>query len=561
MTVCRTKLRHFCHQTLLAMSVGFLVSKPLHAAAYELNTLNICDKQVSHTERLRISPVARPPFMRLFKEPGFKTPTRRISDSSKGVVVKPAGNPAPSWNIDESLLLLYRYAEDSTVQILLLDGQNYEEKQVLNLPDLASENLFWSHTDRAIAYFVSDSGDDAGQLIQLNIESMQRSVIADFAPMCQQAGFSANEGVLAKPSFDDNLFGYRCGIDRGKSLAIAYNRQSNDLHSLRIGSGEKIAADSAPSPSPDANHFWLHGQLFDAKLQLLRTIDSGDPSAAHTLAQRLNGENVLFQVADKPSPRGCNGDLWDGIGLIVEHSLAEDQCKPFINQTDSYGGVPEGTELFASAYRSPNWMAMATVGYEDIDFLTNKAPAPLLTSEIYLVNTRADRVRVCRLAHHRSFGDAARNASYDPSLGSPNVTLSPTATRVLFASDWYDSGFVDTYVLELPTFTLYSLAGRWVDEFSPSVVTEFVQRGEKLEFVRVDDNADSSNGIQTTGSGEISGNKIQLEYVVAVSDVRKVPGICDATITGKGAGNAKNIVLSCQDNYFGRFRTTLIRER
>jgi hypothetical protein len=36
--------------------------------------------------------------------------------------------------------------------------------------------------------------------------------------------------------------------------------------------------------------------------------------------------------------------------------------------------------------------------------------------------------------------------------GEPQVTISPSGTRLIFASDWENSDTVDTYVVELPAF-------------------------------------------------------------------------------------------------------------
>jgi len=59
---------------------------------------------------------------------------------------------------------------------------------------------------------------------------------------------------------------------------------------------------------------------------------------------------------------------------------------------------------------------------------------------------------VCRLAHHRSTGKLAQSGEYNGYLGEPHVTISPSGTRLLFGSDWYDSGSVDSYVIELPLY-------------------------------------------------------------------------------------------------------------
>jgi hypothetical protein len=228
-----------------------------------------------------------------------------------------------------------------------------------------------------------------------------------------------------------------------------------------------------------------------------------------------------------------------------------------INQTDNYPVTPQGTEVFASAYRSPAWLAMSSVGYNDLEYFSNKQFAPLLFSEIYLVDTSDKNADICRLAHHRSFGRAANNASYDPVLGEPNVTISPTATRVLFSSDWYDSGLVDTYVLELPSFSRFNLGGQWADYNNEAIKTDFIQRGEKITFTRTIPSATKDPDIITTGSGEINGSKLALEYVVQATKNRKISGTCSSTLSGQ----AETIELECRDSYYGRSKTALVKVR
>ena len=95
---------------------------------------------------------------------------------------------------------------------------------------------------------------------------------------------------------------------------------------------------------------------------------------------------------------------------------------------------------------------MSSVGYDQFEWFTNKRKAPTLFSEIYLVNTDPENEEVCRLAQHRSFGKKATRGGYKPYFGEPHATISPSGTRVLFGSDWYDSGAVNAYVIELPGY-------------------------------------------------------------------------------------------------------------
>jgi len=76
--------------------------------------IELCGNLVTHQNRVTVKPVARPPYFKAFKEPAFATRTMRISDSDKGQVNKPAGNPAQAWNSDESRLLLHRYGAQKT---------------------------------------------------------------------------------------------------------------------------------------------------------------------------------------------------------------------------------------------------------------------------------------------------------------------------------------------------------------------------------------------------------------------------------------------------------------
>ena len=72
----------------------------------------------------------------------------------------------------------------------------------------------------------------------------------------------------------------------------------------------------------------------------------------------------------------------------------------------------------------------------------------MLEQELYLANTDEDNRTVCRIAHHRATGRRGSIGYF----AEPHPIISPSGTRVLFNSDWNDSGQVDAYVLELPSF-------------------------------------------------------------------------------------------------------------
>jgi hypothetical protein len=70
-----------------------------------------------------------------------------------------------------------------------------------------------------------------------------------------------------------------------------------------------------------------------------------------------------------------------------------------------------------------------------------------LNSELLLADTNPGG-KVCRVAHHRSWGKAGPRDYW----AEPHVVVSPSGTRLLFGSDWGGGATVDAYVVELPGY-------------------------------------------------------------------------------------------------------------
>ncbi|HBA34039.1 MAG TPA: hypothetical protein DCZ12_07900 [Gammaproteobacteria bacterium] len=97
--------------------------------------------------------------------------------------------------------------------------------------------------------------------------------------------------------------------------------------------------------------------------------------------------------------------------------------------------------MSALALKRPGWVAVSMVGKGKGD--------RLLDNELLLVNANPGEEEVCRIGHHRSMGREGPRKYW----AEPHVVISPTATRVLFASDWGGGESVDTYVVELPSYS------------------------------------------------------------------------------------------------------------
>lgn len=541
----------------LALALG---SPAALAAAPPVPRLELCEGLVDHTRRVRVAPVARPPFLRRFLEPAFSTRVVRISDSRPGQVHRPPGDGAAAWNVDESLLLLHRHDADGARRAVLLDGTTYAPVEVLELPGLATGPIHWSRRDPRALFYATDTGPEAGRLTRFDVDSGAASTVADFAPSCRAAGLEPAGGLLAGPSADDGLFGYRCGVKGGRSLAIAHDAREDASHALRVGDGTDLPADRPPRPTADGRRFLLGGHSLDARLEDPVRLDLADPDAPHALGARADGRGVLFQSAASPSPGGCDGDVWNGVGLLVEHDLESGACRPRVSRTGDYPATPTGTELSAAAFRAPGWIALSGDGSGDREerlerFLSARS-APLLFSEVYLADAGArGDLEPCRIAHHRSFGADAANADYDPALGRPGVTSSPRATRAVFASDWYDSGLVDAYVVELPAFTPHDLAGTWVDADDPNLVTRIAQAGTRVAFSRAPRVRGDAPFLSTDGAGALDEDALSLDYTVRVGPGDSVGGSCAATVVDA----ARRLDLDCEDRRFGRVRLSLVR--
>ncbi len=552
-----SKHSHWGKLPCLAVGLALLSASTTSLAQSGLSQVDMCQKLNQRTDRVPVKPVAKPPYLRLFNEPTFATKVMRISNSAIGSVTKPGNDAAQAWNADETRMMLHHYDNSGKHSVSLLDGISYAALGTLKLPTLAAQNVHWSQQDANILYYVPDTEEDAGKLTQLNIKTAERSVIADFAPYCEKRGVPAQGGILAAPSATDELFGFRCGIRNEKSLAVSFQASNSTVSTLNIGKGSKWPINTAPKPFPNNGNMLFSDKILNRNLKTSGNgLDIASIDAPFAIGAVDEQQNRFFQSATKRSPRGCKNDIWNGIGLVVVHGIEDSSCSSLITQTKGYPETPSGTSLAANAHQNPRWLAMTSVGYDDFEWFSSKRPAPLLFSEVVLLDTTASEPAPCRLAHNRTFGEQATNATYEPALGKASVSLSPKATRVLFSSDWYDSGSIDTYVVQLPAYTQIELDGLWVDANNTSVTTEFNQIGGTISFQRTTPNTQTGESLVVIGVGEISAEQINLNYEFATDVDRVTKGTC----TGTQSSDSSETVLVCRNDVYGVDTTyTLVR--
>jgi len=433
--------------------ITLIASTLLGGVAQAANAENLCEGLFTGKERVAIPAVAKPPYLQPYKDPAFGTRIIRITDSSKGEVFKPAYSSMQAFNADESVLLLYRGGEDPAH--MLLDGKTYKPMRELKITPSDLEEVYWSHTDPDIFFYVSKQSRDYGEFKRYSVKANKSTTIRDFRDICGKKGLPTGGNDAQMQSLDDDLFGFRCmaGKDNKSYIMFTYRISTDEVVYTPLNESVGWEPWTAPIPGPSGKQLWLQGKVIEPDLKKIKLEHDMYKHHEHAnIGVTHDGHDAVFQTVFDPSPKGCQGDMWQGVGHLVVHDMETGECRPVINEAKGYPYTTRGTHVSAQAFKKPGWIAMSSVGYGSFDFFTNKRKATTFLSEIYLVNTDPKNEVVCRLAHHRSYGKDAKRGDYHPYFGEPHATISPSGTRIVFGSDWYDSGSVDAYVIELPAY-------------------------------------------------------------------------------------------------------------
>ncbi len=430
-----------------------LLSKPGFFPAFD-TPVNLCAAVPVNDQSTQIlAPIAKPGYLKPYTDPSFGTRVIRISNSANNGVHKPLYNTVQAWNADESVLMLFRRGFDSG-DYVLLDGHTYEPLGRLDINPADVEEVFWSRLDPNRLFYVSASPSTQSQFFSYDIATNKRSLIKNLAPMCHIGDVARGGGDVFMQSLDDDLFGFRCEAPDGNYRLMSYRISTDELNVVTAGSGNRWDEWTAPMPTPSGRAMWLQGDIVNPQMNAIQyKLDLAEPGEHSDMGLDHNGQDTLYQTVFDPSPNGCNGGTDRGVGHLGIHNLVTGACRPMLTESEGWPYTTSGTHVSAGAYKQPGWVALSSIGYrEQLPFLTNQKPATPLFSEIYVVNTNPTKPQICRVAHHRSLGKFAQNGDYPAYFGEPHPSHSPSGTRVVFGSDWQDSGSVDAYVVELPSY-------------------------------------------------------------------------------------------------------------
>ena len=447
------------------------------------------------------SPLVKQPKLAPFRDPDFGTRMIRLTDAkadwNSGWAV-PAYPTTQAWNTDESLLILYVSGRLSSTGVeggfALLDGKTYAFIQFLAINPADIEQFYWSTTDPQTLFYVNNSqstGSQVNQLVKATITvaartngsisavSMSTTVLHDFASDFKPGGALASAvsgaGTITKVSGGEDPFAMSEDNDL-IGLGADLNKTSGGVEefaafSYRISTGAIglafPAVGSVPQalPSGSGTYFYqsTNGvQVLDAlSNQVLRTLPF-DGQEHSDMLRNAAGDDIVAGAQYGPPSGGATGTLiWVNLskGGAVHTLIGPANGDPY---------PPAGTLVSGRAYKASGWVAVGITGCPSGSTGNCQGPTPTvsgtpktyLDQEVLIANV--DSGAIYRVAHHRSAG-YYNNATTNNYWAQPNVTISPSGTRILVPSDWGcanpsapvidPSAIIDTYVIELPGYT------------------------------------------------------------------------------------------------------------
>ncbi|HNT25078.1 MAG TPA: hypothetical protein PKM21_11970 [Anaerolineales bacterium] len=370
---------------------------------------NLCAGLVTDLADHPMTPLAKPALGQAVLDPQFGTVIRRISEVGGQGVIKPLYSPMQAWSAGETYLLLYQVDGGH----LLYDGQTYQYLRQIDIDPPDIEQVYWSTSDPDSLYWI---GGNVLYRYRVSSDSSQPLHTIDSCPGAVRADSHA------WISWDARYLGLYCAET---DTAFLYDIEAGAvLGSLAPADG------NAPFISASGRlAYWL-GNVLDPSMNILRSLDLGNPGEHSSLGRLANGHDTFNLVQYDPGPGGSEE------GTLLTFDMTDGTYRVIVGPQTGYPYPPSGTHISAPVYERPGWVFVSIIG--------DPSGARLLDQELLLANTNPGGT-VCRIGHHRS-------QEAQEYWGEPHVSGSPSGTRALFASDWGGGPSVDTYVIELPSY-------------------------------------------------------------------------------------------------------------
>ena len=394
-----------------------------HAGGSGGGTVDLCSGLVQDKLPHPMTTLAKPALGSSITDAEFQTRIRRItavSASSGDAVIKPLYTTISAWNADESLLILFNVGG----QHQLYDGKTYQFIRDLDISPADIEQVYWHTSNPDLLYYV-----DGQRFIAYHVQAGTKDTLHDFASLCGSSSVS-NGGDPMFTSWDSHRLGLTCG-----NQMFIY-----DLSTDTVLGPKPVSGTPPAQVTPSGTLAFLEagtGQILDANLNLLRSLTLQDPANHASLGQLANGHDTWNGTVYDDG----NDDANSNVGNLVTWDLTNGTGGAIIGPKTGYPYPPDG-HVSAVAYRQPGWIFVSTYG--------NTNGQGLLDLENLVADTNTGTV--CRVGRHRSWGKDNTHLQ-DSYWAEAHTVPSPSGTRAVFASDWGNGTTVDTYVLELPSYS------------------------------------------------------------------------------------------------------------
>ena len=363
--------------------------------------------------------LAQPAIGQTFVDPQFSTTIRRITNVGSGGVLKPMYSTTQAWNADESYMILYHTGNVGGRHELYQGKAPYGYIKTLDISPADLEQVWWHATDPDVLFYPS-----ANTLVRYHVSNGTKAIVHTFSD-CTGTVSADSHGFT---SFDSNVVGLKCSSNnKGYVFKI-------DTHQV-LATAALPSGSDAPLVSASGSLAYWNGAVYDSSLVSQFSLNLAATDEHTSLGRLANGHDTHNAVS------------FDGtyVGSLVVHDMTARTAATIIGPATGYPYPVSGTHVSALAFKAAGWVAVSGTG----DYVNSKLGQRVLDNEILLANTNAGG-KVCRVAHTRTSGKVYSSNSY---WAEAHASISPSGTRIVFGSDWENSGAVDTYIVELPGYT------------------------------------------------------------------------------------------------------------
>ena len=324
--------------------------------------------------------------------------------------MKPLYSTVSAWNADESRLILYRVGKGHE----LYDGRTYQFIRSLDIAPSDLEQVYWHTSDPDLLFYAD------GRLVRYHVGTAVKETVRTFT-FCTDDVSAGGDPMFM--SWDSDAIGLECGAQ-----AFIYG----------FATTRSRAQDHQPGTAPARAQ--RTARVHRAATWWTRRSTCCAGSTSEPVRARVAGPAATFQ------------DTWNGVvfdtGPLGSGDRIAGDVRPHRRHVQGRHGPEHGislptlrTHVSALAYRQPGWVFVSIVG-------DHRRPGRARQR----AGDRGHRDRrVCRAAHHRSWGKNNR-ALGEPVLGRAARGRQPERHPCRLRQRLGRGPTVDTYVLELPSY-------------------------------------------------------------------------------------------------------------